>query len=394
MKRAITDSLLKTVRKCPRAYWVRYRRELVPIRTAIPLRWGSLAHELTGGLYELAQDHPAEVAQSRAKGHLQEIAERWVDTAVAQAEEVVESRAFVLDGDLVGETRQASEAMAQEAFEVVSYYARTQWRRDLERWLVLWVEAPFEVPLPSRNDQRHPFLVYRGRWDLVVQELETKRVLLVDHKFTSREVEGYAAELDSDTQGHAYLYAGTVLATLPVRLRRQEDRPVWPENLPPPGGFLHNIIRRSVPQEPPLLKNRKKPTLSTARSLVTTELLYWHAIKRHGLDPADYAEVLERLRLAPQEHHLRRQPNIGPVELTRWAREAVQTAQTVASIDRGGEEVAVRHSQACRQIGRRCPYIPLCHGQEETALPLFRREVAHVELIDGWEETGRETGQR
>lgn len=390
MKRVITDSLLKAVRRCPRLYWLRYRRELVPARTAIPLRWGSLAHELTGGLYELAWGLSAEEAERRAEAHLQELADRWLAQAVAQAEEISLSPRYSLEGDLVAETKREAEELAEEALAVVRHYARTKWREDLQRWLVLYVEAPFEVPLPSRDDRRHPCLVYRGRWDLVVQEVATSRVLLVDHKFTTREVEGYAAELDSDTQGQAYLYAATVLATLPPHLRRPEDRPVWPDNVPVPGGFLHNIIRRSVPQEPPLLKGRKKPALSVARSLVTTEALYWQAIKRHGLDAADYQDVLERLRLAPVEFNLRRQPNIGPVELTRWAREAVHTAGTVATIDRQGETEAIRHTGACRQISRRCPYIPLCHGLEEAALPLFRREVAHVELVDGWEDEEKE----
>jgi len=378
--RVLTDSLLKAVRRCPRLYWLRYTRELVPVRTAVPLVWGTLGHLLVGKLYELARDNTPAEAKVMAPKAVVATADQWLERMVQEAREVMASKAFGLDGNLEAETHEAASKMREEALSVVTHYMGSTWLEDLDRWEVLLVEVPFQVPLPDALDRRHPWWVFRGKIDLVARERDTGLVVMADHKFTSREAEGYAAELDTDTQPQGYLYAGTVLATTPAHLRRPGDAPDWPPVTPAPSRFVHNIIRRTAPAEPPLLKGRKKPTLSQARTLVTTEALYRKALDRHGLDPEPYQETLDRLRKAPHAFVYRRSPNIGPEELVRWAREALVTARTVAKVERDGDQAAVRHEGTCRQIAKRCPYIPLCWGQEEAALVHFRHEVRHVEL--------------
>jgi PD-(D/E)XK nuclease superfamily len=387
VKLTATNSMLGTFLDCRMRYVWRYLRELVPITFAVPLVWGDLGHRLIEMLYRV---EPGLLVW----GDVEAAAAKWIDGKVDTVRGTLDAQPF---GDQLGDARletvrsEATE-IADEVLAVLAHYRDTRVALDWQEYDFHMVEQTFRVPLPTVDGRRHAQWSFAGKWDLVATRRATGVCKLWDHKFSKRRLEELQIEGDTDTQPLGYMYGATFLATTQARLLRPGDAPLWSASIPTPQGFVHNWIRRAVPTEPGLLAKRKSPTLSKAKTHVTTTALYRQAIARHNLDESDYADHLAWLGQNEPSFVRRSEPNIGGDEIVRWAFETAAAMRDVRLVERD-ERQAYRNPKSCRRIGRsRCPYIPLCYGDPTDARTLsqFRHEQAHIELADEPDENDTE----
>jgi hypothetical protein len=387
VKLVATNSMLSTFLDCRMRFVWRYMRELVPITSSVPLIWGDLGHRLLEVLYASTLPN---IASTSTEIDLSASVDAWIAEKVAGAMGAIELQPFAdqFAEMQIEETREQAREIADEVLDVIQYYIGARYDEDVERYTFHMVEKTFNVPLPTIDGRRLTNTSFAGKWDLVATDKETGVCKLWDHKFSVRNLNELQIEGDTDTQPLGYLYAASFLSTAKARQLRPGDRPLWSSAIPMPKGFVHNWIRRSVPSEPPLLKNRKQPTLSKSKQLVTTAALYRDALAKHNIDPTDYADHLQWLEENEQSFVRRTEPNIEIQEIEKWLEETTATVRDVRLVMRD-ERQAYRNPRACRRLGRgRCPYIPLCFGESEnpSVLAQFRHERAHIELGEQDEE--------
>lgn len=78
-------------------------------------------------------------------------------------------------------------------------------------------------------------------------------------------------------------------------------------------GVLYNVLRKKVPRKPEPLKSR--PGLSKNKSIDTTYEVYLAAIKEHGYDSRDYADILRHLKAKPNKFFHREKIRRGTEEM-------------------------------------------------------------------------------
>lgn len=193
--------------------------------------------------------------------------------------------------------------------EMLRRYAEEIFPVDLRRWRIRAVEIEWRkelLPTFPRAGSRKRFplgLDAAGRCDLVVEDVESRTLGIVDHKSAASGHVLADAMLPIDEQGKTYAWGMPEFDGHPV---------AW---------FAHNTLIKSVPKPPRLVQAKKKAdgclcgrdllrnakgesvphALSQSRDQVTTLTLYEAAIREHGLDPAPYAEILGLLRAAPRQ---------------------------------------------------------------------------------------------
>lgn len=111
----------------------------------------------------------------------------------------------------------------------------------------------------------------RGTLDLVAFDAKG-RLIVLDHKSSAQKPD--LGWLELDDQMTAYLW----LAEAGFKAKT------------PPSDGVHNVLRKSVPTIPPLLKTGG---ISRAKSWDTTAEVYRQAVKDAGFDPKDYAEEIQ-----------------------------------------------------------------------------------------------------
>jgi hypothetical protein len=320
-----------------------------------------------------------------------------VETAAEHARQVREKFGFE-DAGIVAKAEEDCASISREASELVAYYRDSVLRPEEGRYRVLWAERRFSVPLTDRKDRRHKTWRLDGKWDAVLQERATGRAMIRDFKTTTRAPVDFADLAELDTQPIGYLYAGLYLQTrdrpLLTRCEVREagppdiegDAPYWPSDVGPPKGFELEIIRRKVPKEPPLLKSGR---LSKKKDIDTTAELYRRAIDRHGLNPADYADVLTRLERRGAAFHLRTQVAVDAKKILRWAEETRQCLEDLRVLELHPERAYRADPGTCtNQYGRKCEYHALCYGDEQLARADFVRRPIHAELLDEGGDNG------
>lgn len=137
------------------------------------------------------------------------------------------------------------------------------WHYKDDPWKVHEVEFTLEVELPDGA-------IYRGRIDMLVEN--QYGLWIVDHKNHKT-----LPDLDYrilDAQSALYIWAA-LKSGIPVQ------------------GHIWNYIRSKAPSTPELLKSGTRLSKRKCDSDFPT---YYRAIKHYGLDPADYAAELRRLK--------------------------------------------------------------------------------------------------
>ena len=134
--------------------------------------------------------------------------------------------------------------------------------------MVVDVERSFRLPV-ERTDR-----LLSGRIDLVLRSNSTGRLWIVDHKTVSSQPN--LAGLDVDEQMSAYAWAA------------------WRLYGEIPEKIIYNVIFKSLPKEPYVIRNGKALSQSKSEGFVYD--LYLAKLQEMGFPVTDYVEMLEYLR--------------------------------------------------------------------------------------------------
>lgn len=239
----LSYSQIKTWKSCRQKWYYKYVEGLEPIQRIQKIEVGKYGHHLLESYYK-GEDI------SKASE------EYWLEKTENMFQEEI---------DEYIEVRQQAEDMVKRYLE---HY-------DDNEWKILAVEEPFKVNIPNPDGTESKDYL-RGVIDLVVED-EMGEIWLVDHKFTSIDLLKYEDNLVLDEQANYYLWA--------LRQLLQVDGIA---------GIIFNLLRTKTPSVPKVLV---KGGLSKAKNIDTTYEVYMQAIKDNGLDPADYQDILEHIKM-------------------------------------------------------------------------------------------------
>lgn len=309
-----TQSAMKTFRNCKREFFWKYLMRLRHRRIEENLVVGSGFHNVVAEWYT-------------SKFTMQSLADR---EAKRMRKQFVEGQEF-LDQESYQDCLDATASFTGMMMGYAGNY-----KLDKKKWKVIFAEQQFSIPMTSIRG--HKFL-FRGMIDLLVEERETGRVILVEHKTASRITPGYVDRLPIDTQSRSYMYAARVLGY-------------------PVDHVIYNVVRKCQLR----LKKDESPNMFHARIA------------------QDYFD-------RPEFYFFRTELKYTEADLEAFEFEVGQVHDELMHVAEIGPENPRSwgiNDAHCNKWGRPCPYLDLCiHGlNHRTAMPLVQNEEAHLELAD------------
>lgn len=294
----ISWSKAKLWRRCHKAYDYKYNQRLVPKRPPLPLLKGNIIHEMLDAAARKAD--PFEILQRLAKENRQLI--------------LSEPETY---GSLIEDCRTIFEGYQR-------HYAE-----DAKRYEVLESEHLVEVDLASE-------LKFVGYIDKVWLDREGRR-WIVDHK-THKNIPNEEARF-SDLQLAFYVWAYNQNAKPSERV----------------SGIIWDYLRTKLPTMPEVLKSGQ---LSKRDNIDTDAYTYLKAIKINNLDPADYADILERLENKTSTFFLRVSLPSPPATMVESVVEDMRN--TALEIKHLGDADHIRNlTRDCSF----CQFYDLCHSE-------------------------------
>jgi len=197
--RYFDNTRVSTAKNCLRQYYLRHKRDWVRDGKAAALSFGSCWHESMDVVYGLAHTDKTD-----AEVHLAAVArfnEKWVEEGYTPWEEMSPEE----------EDRLAPRTPGIAAEMLFNYIAKR--RPMIRQYEIVAIEPPFAVPIFPDN----PNIFYIGRFDKVLRETSTGKIILVEHKTTtSYKKDGpFRADwMDSwspNSQIDGYLYASNMI---------------------------------------------------------------------------------------------------------------------------------------------------------------------------------------
>lgn len=271
----VSQSRLKTYRRCPKQYDFKYVRGLRPKRKSVQLERGSWIHELLMVHYD---------------------SEDW------RERHSLLTKRF---NNLFEEEREQLGDLPRECSRIMRSYLRTYERAD-RRYVTIDSEMDEIVRLPN-GLQLHMII------DRVVWDKKLKGMWIWDHK-TRKNFED-ADNIILDPQGTLYYDGLDVMGGYEPLL-----------------GFVINEIRTKAPAVPALLKSGE---LSKRKNIDTDVWTYMSAIRRHDLDPANYTAILRLIATRGKDRFFRRVALPKDPPLVRaLRREALQTAMAIRTAEK------------------------------------------------------------
>ncbi|TXH55542.1 MAG: hypothetical protein E6Q97_08610 [Desulfurellales bacterium] len=183
------------------------------------------------------------------------------------------------------------------------------WAKEADKhYRPVKTEIEFEVPIPVpdgmilprgfQSIEGHLYymakpVVYQGRIDVIVQDLRTDRLWIMDHK-TAAQFGESLAHLDLDPQCGSYAWAASKMLGLDI------------------AGVIYSEHRKKVPKQPEVLKSG---ALSKNKAQSTTAEIYKQAVLDAGLYLPDYEDFIEVLRNEGQQYFRRTHVNRNGAEL-------------------------------------------------------------------------------
>lgn len=271
----ISNSKAKTFRRCERAYYYKYILGLKKRTPSLPLKLGDWMHQLLMVHYD-GHDW---------KEHHRELTRGFNKLFDEEKEEY---------GDL---PRQAGRMM-------ISYVQH--YHKEDRQYTVIDSEVDELIELP--NGDLFNFII-----DLIVEDRQGG-LWLWDHKNTKSFMDPEFMLLDS--QLARYFWAAKELGYKPLR------------------GVLFNELITKPPTPPAKLKNG---TLTKKQKMHCDVYTYYRTIKKHKLDPKDYADVL--LRLKSQNDRFFRRTTLakdGPL-MKQMMMELMRTTEEIKAAHDAGE---------------------------------------------------------
>lgn len=275
----VSNSRLKTWGRCPNKYRYKYVEKLRPKKKGVALERGSWIHELL---------------MVHCDG------EDW-----RERHELL-TKKF---NNLFEEEREMLGDLPRECARIMKAYIRNYDKADQRRYVTVDTEMD-EIVTLSNGVQLH-MIVDRIVWDrklrgLWVWDYKTRKTL--------EELEN----IQLDPQGSLYYDGLTVMG--------YEDLL----------GFCTDEIKTTPPHVPKLIKSGVR--LEKRKDMDTDVYTYMREIRRHGFDPRDYAEQLERLAVRQKDKWFRRVfiPKDPPVVKTH-RKEAMQKVNQIRLAEHRGE---------------------------------------------------------
>ncbi len=322
MRETVSCSEITTFLSCRMKHEFRYRRRLAPMEESEPLNLGRAVH---AGLESWYLRHDQKAALDAVRESL--------DSCAAGAE------------------------LLPKALGMIEGYIR-HWK-DREDFKTLHVELPFRVPLRTPSGRASRIYDLVGRVDGVVQKPDGS-VWILEHKTLGRKDKNYFDKLDVDIQVRAYCWAVRRFTGLDIK------------------GVIYNVLRSKLPVKPELLKSGK---LSKRANIDTTYEIFLSAIDDTDSDPADYAEILERLKSEGNSFFMRREVSYTAEELDSFTLDLYRITRDMR---RSGREEPYRNPTACGQFGP-CSFRDLCTGSlpDDEVFDKYRElSTKHPELSD------------
>lgn len=235
-----------TWKTCRWRWWHAYVLRLKPATEAPALRFGSLIHEALAVYYKkgakrgthpaitFAKLYAAELKEREAMGFREE--DEWIDAATM------------------------GEAMLNG---YVDRYGAD------DRWSVLAVEHPFQVPVMHPRTGKVWFH-YTGVVDLCVRDRSNGFTGLVDHKTTSSDPTAFLEQLGLDEQVGAYWRYGRQ-ALYDSRLLRQDKEL---------NGIVFNFLKKKLPDTRP--QNAEGQYLNKPTKPALMDYILEHKVKKPG----------------------------------------------------------------------------------------------------------------
>jgi len=301
----LSNSKIKTWRRCPNKYRYKYVMDLEPRAHRVQLERGTWVHSLLQHHYD---------------------GDGW------------EPRHDELERDfynLPEEVRVELGDLPDECARIMKAYLR-HWRNEDKKLVVVDSEMDEIVTLPNG-------IQFRVIVDLIVEDSWTKKLFAWDHK-TRKNFER-SDNMLLDPQLTNYFTALQMMGYEPL------------------GGVCYNEIRTKPPVVPDMLKNGM---LSQRKNMDTDVRTYYREIKRHGEDPEDYAEMLRHLARNQEDRFFRRTylPKDPPM-LKQMKKEIVWSAREISRATRTNEYPRTFIPASCKWD---CEYKDLCiaelHGAD------------------------------
>jgi hypothetical protein len=221
--------------------------------------------------------------------------------------------------------------MLHLAMNVTNHYWNTYKESD-SKLTTIATELEFLVKLDEN-------ICYTGTIDWVFQD-EEGRIWFADHK-TTTSLDSYEKNAIMDRQISRYYWALQQIAAGVGRIKGKiiEDgieKEIWVKSTELEGkeiyGFIYNLILKDVPKKPEPLK---KGGLSKNKNQKTTYEMYFQAIEDHGLDPADYEDILFYLDSLPNQYFRRIEVTRLQEEIDAAIWEFYYTAEDMAGLRSG-----------------------------------------------------------
>lgn len=300
----LSNSKVKTYRRCPNQFRYKYPMKLRPKAKKIHLEKGTWCHALLQAHYE---------------------GKYWKKVHKKLTKEFNNLPDYVREelGDLPG-----------DCLRIMRGYFR-QYPDDLQRYRVIDAEMDEVITLP--NGLRLNIIV-----DLVLEDLIEGGLCFWDHKFRGKL--GDPSDMMLDPQLTLYFYGLERLGFKDMRYG------------------LYNEVRTKIPTVPKLLV---RGGLSKAKNIDTDIYTYMREIKRHDLDPDDYSEILNHIATNEETRFFRRTPipKDQPV-LRTTMKELVDTAIEIQRAERE-DRYPRSFDHSCKYS---CDYKDLCiaelHGAD------------------------------
>lgn len=320
----LTDSRLKTYRRCPREHQYRYSEGIVPIATSDALRFGTLFHAGLEAWWKATEDRVA----AAMTGVTDALAAESDPFEVVRAEELL---------------RGYDCRWGEEQYETIA------------------VEHEFRIPLvnPVTTALSKTWQL-GGKLDVLARD-DAGQLWVVEHKTSSIDIgpgSGYIARLRLDGQVSMYLRAAGELG---------HGEPV---------GVLYDVIGK-VSLRP------YKATPVEARKFTKDGRLYANQ-REVDETPEEYRlRVRESIAGDPDGYYQRATVVRLEDEVREFERELWQMGSTMRDAVRLG--IAPRNPDSCQRYGSVCSFFSVCCG--ESSLDderLFKRlDWPHPELTDG-----------
>lgn len=335
----LTSSRQSCARRCQREHHLAYHLGYRPAREADSLRFGTLVHL---GL------------------------EAWWLAAKAQAGD--DDRLSAALAAIAGEADPFDRARAEAL--VLGYDAR--WGADLALYEVLAVEATFSAPLvnPETGAASRTWEL-GGKIDLVLRELASGRIFVVDHKTASVDIRpgsDFYKRLRINGQVSTY-YVGAAALGFDAQ------------------GWIHDVLGKpgQRPGAIPVLDgDGVKVVVDQAgervrtkdgkkwRQTADTELGF--VLQTRPETPDEYrARILNAIAEDPAAYFQRAEVVRLEQELEDAAYDAWQTAVQLRESDRLGRWP--RNPDACVRYGSTCPYFAACTGEASLDDPSYYRRI-------------------